>query len=106
MLMTRRMLVAFLMGCILTIGVDVYAGEEEGILEGSHIQVSGDIAINSDYVWRGFMLDDDPVMQQGAYASACGFTVSIWGSFGIASDDGVDSDEIVVSHEFLEWRPR
>ena len=92
MFMTKRMLVAFLLVCILAVvTIDLYA---EGMFEDSPVGISADIAINSDYIWRGFMLDDNQVMQQGAYVSAYGFTVSIWGSFGIASDNSMDSDEV------------
>ncbi len=95
MFMVRKMLGVFLVGCVLSLGVNVVgAYAKEGILVNSPLEVSADVAVNSKYIWRGFTLDDDPVMQQGIYASAYGFTVSMWGSFDIKTDDSLDSDEV------------
>lgn len=93
--MVKRILVRFLLVSILIVGIriaDVYA--EEGILKNSPLEVSADISVNSKYIWRGFTLDDDPVMQQGIYVGAYGFTASMWGSFDIAADDSLYSDEV------------
>ena len=81
---------------VVNIGVsNVHADEiKEGILYNSPIEISGDITINSKYVWRGFLLDDDPVMQQGVYVSGYGFTAGIWGSFDIDGDDVLSSEEV------------
>ncbi len=73
---------------------NVYAGEESGILQDSPVGVSADIAINSKYIWRGFTLDDDPVMQQGIYVSFYGFTLSVWSSLDMKGKDDLDSDEV------------
>ncbi|MCK4248330.1 MAG: hypothetical protein KAX15_00965, partial [Candidatus Omnitrophica bacterium] len=94
---TGRKLIVLLLGCFSIISVkfaDVSA--QEGILNGLDlpIEVSADIAVNSKYIWRGFMMDDDPVMQEGVYVSAYGFTVSMWGSFDIDADDSLNSDEV------------
>ncbi len=84
----------------------VYAQEEKGILEGlsMSIEVSADVAIASKYIWRGFALDNDPVMQQGIYVSSHGLTASVWGSFDIDGNDSLNSDEVDYSidytHEF------
>ena len=77
-----------LLTVILVIGILTGAGAsvisiEAGLLDDSDVEVSADLAINSNYMWRGFKLDDDPVIQPGIYVSACGFTASIWGSFDI-----------------------
>lgn len=80
--------------------VDVYlafAESDEPLLEDTEIEVSADVAVYSKYMWRGFKLDDDPVLQSGAYLSGYGFDASVWGSFGIASDDNLDSDEVDYS---------
>lgn len=88
-----KMLAMLSLCCILAAGA-VDASVEEGILEDSPVEVTADIAVNSKYLWRGFMLDDDPVMQQGMYVSACGFTISVWGSMDIRADDSLNSDEV------------
>jgi hypothetical protein len=95
MFMVKRILVVFLLGYVLAVGIkiaDVYAEEE--MFESSPLEVSADISIYSKYIWRGFTLDNDPVMQQGIYVSAYGFTASIWGSFDIDADDALNSDEM------------
>jgi len=58
------------------------------------LEVSADIAFYSDYVWRGFLLDDDPVIQPGVNLSAYGFSASFWSSFDVITDDALDSDEV------------
>ena len=91
----RKGLMVLLMVCLLSITfkvTNVYA--EEGILVDSPVEVSSDVAINSKYIWRGFKLDDDPVMQPGIYISAYGFTASIWGSFDMDNDDSLNSEEV------------
>ena len=67
---------------------------KKALLEGNEIEVSADIAVNSKYIWRGFKLDDDPVMQPGVYLGGYGFEASIWGSFDIDNNDALDSDEV------------
>ena len=106
----RRKLGILLTVCYLGVGIkaaNAYAQEEtEGVLKDSPIGVSADIAINSDYVWRGFTLDDDTVMQQGIYISAHGFTASLWGSFDIDSDDSLNSDEVDYTVDYTYGRDK
>jgi len=73
-------------------GMKLFA--EEGILSGTEFELSGDIAINSKYAWRGFILDDDPVMQSGFYVSGHGITLGIWGSMDMGAEDSLNSDEV------------
>lgn len=73
---------------------------EGGVLEDLPIEVSADVSIYSKYIWRGFKLDDDPVMQPGVYISSRGFTASVWGSFDIDSDDDLNSDEMDYSIDY------
>lgn len=64
--------------------------------------ISSDLAINSQYVWRGFLLDSDTVMQPGIYVSGQGLTFSLWSSFDMQSDDALDSDEIDYSIDYTK----
>ena len=68
----------------------VYA---EGLLP-SDIEISSTLDFYSDYVWRGFTLDRDPVIQPGVSISAKGFTYSFWGSWDMDNNEGGQSDEI------------
>ncbi|MCG2708352.1 MAG: hypothetical protein L6404_06910 [Candidatus Omnitrophica bacterium] len=77
----------------------------KALLENTDIEVSSDIAIYSKYIWRGFKLDGDPVMQPGIYLSGYGVDLSIWGSTDIDSDDSITTSEEVdysvgYSHTF------
>ncbi len=68
----------------------------EGLLDKLNldIEVSGSIDYYSNYIWRGFTLDKDAVIQPGINISAAGFTYSFWASFDAESDDELASDEI------------
>ena len=78
---------------------DLSAGEDDvdaqkGILESSNIEVSSEIGVYSKYIWRGFELDSDPVVQPAVYLSAYGFEASVWGNFDFDADDALNSDEV------------
>ena len=68
----------------------------EGLLDKLDIKldVSGSIDYYSMYVWRGFTLDKDPVIQPGVSISAWGFTYSFWSSWDVRNNDENTSDEI------------
>jgi len=68
---------------------------DEYLLDGlPDLEISADTAVYSKYLWRGFALDNDPVVQSGVYAAYKGFTLSFWASGDIDNDDGVNSDEL------------
>lgn len=71
--------------------------EDKALLKDTEIELSADVGVYSKYIWRGFKLDDDPVMQSGAYLDGYGFNASIWGSFDIDPKDDLNSDEVDYS---------
>jgi uncharacterized protein (TIGR02001 family) len=75
------------------LGKSVYGA---GILDELNLDVdiSGTLDFYSDYVWRGFLLDRDPVLQPGIDISAYGFTFSFWSSWDTDNNQGGQSDEI------------
>lgn len=91
-----------LFGCVLlSFSSSLFAQDEGGQQRGGilkdlniPLEVSADTAISSKYIWRGFTLDDDPVIQPGIYISAYGFTASVWGSFELRSNDALSSSEV------------
>lgn len=85
-------------GITALIGSNVFA---EGLLEDSGISLSGDFSVNSSYLWRGFLLDKDAVIQNGLYASGYGVSASVWANndITVASDSNA-SDEIDYSLEY------
>jgi hypothetical protein len=50
--------------------------------------------VYSEYVWRGFALDKDPVFQPGFRLSGHGLTFSYWSSWDFDNNDALDGDEI------------
>lgn len=64
------------------------------VLADAGITVSGATAINSQYVWRGFRLDDDMVIQPSMTISAYGFSANVWGNFDLQGEDPLSSDEV------------
>ena len=107
----RRLLASVgicLFSLALVIGFTVVVGAEETaepLLYGTEMEISSDIAVYSKYIWRGFKLDGDPVMQPGIYLSGYGVDLSIWGSTDIDSDDSITTSEEVdysvgYSHTF------
>lgn len=58
------------------------------------IEMSAEIGFYSDYIWRGFELDGDPVIQPAVSIGAYGFTGTFWSSFDVVSDDSLDGDEV------------
>lgn len=57
------------------------------------LSASATVDYYSMYVWRGFTLDTDPVIQPGVNISGYGFTVSYWGSHDCDNNDLVNSAE-------------
>jgi len=99
-----RRAIVITLGTILVAGLlspGIFAEEDDEtgkpILSETEIEISADTAVYSQYIWRGFKLDGDPVSQTGVYASGYGFDASVWGSFDIDSEDLLDSDEIDYS---------
>lgn len=81
----------FITGC----AVDALADEAK-----LPINIGGETGIYSDYIWRGFVLDDDPVMQSGANVSLYGLKASVWGSFDIHDSDDTDGDELDLTLDY------
>jgi hypothetical protein len=69
----------------------------------------GDFAFNltsdfySKYVWRGQLLNDDPVFQPGLGVTYKGFTFSAWGNMGLTNYNKISDDVDYDAGEFTEW---
>ena len=74
----------------------------QGSLLPEGLQLSGDYSFYSKYVWRGFVLDKDPVLQPGIYLSYKGLNLSLWSSMDMSNTEGAKSDEIdyIVDYNF------
>jgi len=70
----------------------VYA---EGLISGSGVLLSGTFDVNSKYIWRGFTVYDNPVLQPGLNLEGYGVSLSIWSSMPVLGDnESWPSDEI------------
>ena len=72
--------------------------ESEGLLANSGITASADAAFYSEYVWRGFLLDGDPVFQPGFYLSGPDskygkLTAKFWSSHDLSNSDPRNASE-------------
>ncbi len=91
--MKKINVVVFVFGILILLGSNIRAKED--ILTGlKGISVSGDYALYSSYVWRGFELDSDPVAQTGLNIAYNVITVGIWNSQDITYKDSVNSAEV------------
>jgi uncharacterized protein (TIGR02001 family) len=68
-------------------GSMVSFSEAKGYLEDLGITASGTLDYASKYMWRGYTIDQDPVVQPGFSLAAKGFTVSYWSNMAIANRD-------------------
>ncbi|MFC1806824.1 TorF family putative porin [Candidatus Omnitrophota bacterium] len=108
--LVRGLLVLALVCCITIVNRGILMASDEDtepLLTDTPIEVTSDIAVYDKYMWRGFKLDDDPVIQPGIYLSGWGFEASVWSSFDFDADDDLNSDEVdyVVgySHDLNEY---
>ena len=85
--MRKNVFTAILVGTLCSGGTVFAANEAKGLLPERVVSVSGSLDYSSKYVWRGFTLDQDPVVQPGLSLSSYGFTLSYWGSMPIGNRD-------------------
>lgn len=69
-------------------------GTDECLLPNLNLEASGSFDAYSKYIWRGFALDADPVLQPGFAISGYGITFSFWSSWDFDNNDALDGDEI------------
>ena len=94
--LSKRIIVLICFG--LCFYVPVQAGEETktifgDLLKGADIGVEGSVAFNSKYIWRGFRLDNDPVLQPSITISAFkGWALNVWANFDLENEDELASN--------------
>ncbi len=62
--------------------------------KGVDLEVTASIDYYDKYVWRGFTLDKDNVMQPALTVTSGGFQGGFWGSWDLESKDALASDEV------------
>jgi hypothetical protein len=56
--------------------------------EGATFTYGAEMDFNSNYVWRGLLLEDGPVGQPSAWISAFGFTLTAWSNVSMTNASG------------------
>ncbi len=84
-----------LMGFVGFVFLKPFPSQGEGVLEGREITISGGVDFYDKYVWRGFTLDDDPVLQPGITVSGYGLSLSFWSSWGMVGSASDEADYIL-----------
>ncbi|MFA5038688.1 MAG: hypothetical protein WC732_03300 [Candidatus Omnitrophota bacterium] len=77
-----------------------FFGYCQKIFRGLDLSLSGSLDFYSKYVWRGFTLDSDPVLQPSFSVSAKGFTFTFWNNSDVADDDASKSNEIDLTVDY------
>jgi len=79
-----------------------------GVLGDLGLEVTGDVSYFSQYVWRGFVLDRDEVIQPGFYLSNQDkgygkLSLKLWSSHDMENEDTLHSDEVdyIVDYTYL-----
>ncbi len=78
--------------------VNMARAEEDGLFSMLGLEASGDLNFSSIYMWRGIMLDGDPVVQPGFYVSTKDsklgkIKVGVWVSHDLENRDALKSSE-------------
>lgn len=79
-----------------------FLGYCKKITRGLDLKAFGSLDFYSKYVWRGFTLDKDPVLQPSFSVSAKGFTFTFWGSADVDNNDALNSDEIDLVFDYTK----
>ena len=85
----KKVLIGFFFAFVI---VNTTAYAQDGLLT-ENFEINGDFAFYSKYVWRGFVLDEDPVLQPGIYISYRGFNLSLWSSMDMSNIKAEKSKE-------------
>jgi hypothetical protein len=93
----RRILGVTVLSCF--VFSSFVAAEDKYLLDAfpnANVQISGSTAVYSKYLWRGFRLDDDYVLQPSININAFGgWNLNVWGNYDLNnSADSVNSTEV------------
>ena len=70
------------------------------MLASEGVNVTGELELRSDYVWRGYTLDPDAVLQHGFGLNSKGFTLVYWANWDFIRKGIIDSNELDFSFDY------
>lgn len=94
--MFRKMLLAVLAAA--TVFISQVSAEETGILSDLGFEINGDASVYTQYIWRGFVLDRDAVIQPSFYIGSPQtklgkLKIGVWSSQPLQNNDDLSSEE-------------
>lgn len=85
----------------LLISFSLYAADQalsevknETLLAKLKLEVQGNIDFYTKYIWRGFTMENDPVIQPGFALSCYGFSAKFWSNWDADNNDNLSSNEM------------
>ena len=97
--MTKRTILKVLIPLICFLGTTALYAEAKEKPEWIP-EISGEVAFETKYIWRGQNLGDDPVIQPGASISKYGFTFSVWGNYDTGPLDRFTEWDYIFDYTF------
>jgi len=87
-----------LLAIVLSLSFCSYGFSQEGILPEIGLEITGDVSIFSQYIWRGFVLDRDAVVQPSMYISNTNtkygkVKIGVWSNQDLQNSDNLKSEE-------------
>lgn len=93
----KKQILTWFMTALLAAGIYTTKAQAETILgdmtENIVVGVSATLDVYDQYIWRGFKLDGDTVIQPGFVVTIAGFEAGFWGSWDVQNEDSLSGDE-------------
>ncbi len=97
--MAKKAIGVLILALLLGVVTNVFAETEKtGLLSDLKFEVSGGLSVFSQYIWRGFIMDRDAVLQPEVYVSTPStkfgkLKVGMWVNEDLQNSDDLNSDE-------------
>lgn len=97
--MIKKAIGIFILIFFMGISGKIFAQDEgKGLLSSLNFEVSGGLSVFSQYVWRGFIMDRDAVIQPEIYVATPKtkfgkIKIGMWANQGLENSDDYNSDE-------------
>lgn len=108
----RRVVLGCLLAVFLLLEYSPVFCEGEGLLSGLGFGVDGDVSIYTRYIWRGFLMDRDSVVQPSVYISTPDtkfgkLKAGVWSNQPLQNRDNLHSEEfdyiVDYTYDHFKW---